>query len=114
MTTEKALTLHEVAKITGLSYGTIYANRQKLEAFRINDTKNGHWRVWPKSIDNLYKKRNNVIRIGLHADEELSCQSLKPQKVQIGKLTSARQAAKELGSLLAQRTSVKRRNITIG
>lgn len=115
MATEKALTLHEVAKITGYSYGTIFARKKELEAFRVTDKEGAHWRVWPSSLENLNKTRNNVICMKLQVDndkESTSCQSTKEKDLTYGGLVSQRQAAAELGKLLAQRTKNKPRNTT--
>jgi len=101
-----ALTLCEVAELTGFSYSTIFARKNELGAFRVFDRKNGHWRVWPESIENLYKKRKNVTCMGLQVDNvgNKQCQSIKHPTRPIGGFISSRQAAKELGALLAQRT----------
>jgi len=111
----KALTLHEVAELTGFSYGTIYARKSEMNAFRLTDTKNGHWRVWPESVENLYKKRNNVTCVGLQVDNvgKRQCHSTNPPDPHIGGFISYHQAAKELGALLAQRTEKRRKSTTI-
>lgn len=113
---EKALTLYEVAKLTGFSYSTIYARKAQLNAFRVCNAKNGHWRIWPESVENLYKKRNNVTCMGLQVDNtgNKSCQSIKQPTLPIGGFISSRQAAKELGDLLEQRIRKRRSNTTIG
>lgn len=111
-----ALTLYEVARLTGFSYGTIFARKAQMNAFRVSDTKNGHWRVWPESVENLYKKRNNVTCMGLQVDNvgNKPCQSIKHRAHLIGGSISSRRAARELDALLAQRKRKRRSNTTTG
>lgn len=110
----KALTLYEVAELTGFSYSTIFSRKNELNAFRVSNTKNGHWRVWPESVENLYKKRKNVICMGSQVDNLgiEQCQSINHQTRRIGGFISSRQAAIELGALLAQRTGKRPSNTT--
>src|SRR5690625_1688946 len=107
---EKALTLKEVAEKMGLSYHTIFMKRHEI-GFRLPGSR--VWRVWPSTIEQLSKPRNNLIRLSLRGQEN-SCQSANIRNPASGGSISHRQAEKELDALLAQGTASKRRNTTTG
>lgn len=100
MNKDKALTIQQVADILGVHYNTIYSKRHEL-GFRLPNSR--IWRIWQSTLDNLGKKRNNVISLSLHAkdDKEIKqCQSTNVQTPNIGRLISPVQAEKELDALL--------------
>src|SRR5690625_2966489 len=107
---EKALTLKEVAEKMGLSYHTIFMKRHEI-GFRLPGSR--VWRVWPSTLEQLSKPRNNLIRLSLRG-QEASCQSANIPSPKCGGSISARQAAKELDALLGQQTDKRRRNSTTG
>ena len=111
MTEERALTLQEVAEITGFSYSAIFDKRFAI-GFRLPGSR--RWRVWPSRLAELTAPRNNVTRLSLRVDGTEPCQSAKIKSPASGKLTSARRAAKELDALLKQATGKPHRNTMIG
>jgi hypothetical protein len=108
---ETAITLQEAADRLHLSYSTVFAHREKI-GFRLPGSR--VWRVWPSELAALTEKRSNLTRLHLRVGGETECQSAKIPTPASGGLTSARQAAKELDALLAQRTGKRRRNTTTG
>lgn len=97
---DKALTIQQAADILGVHYQTIYSRRNEL-AFRLPNSR--IWRIWQSTLENLGKKRNNVISLSLHAkdDKEIKqCQSTNVQTPNIGRLISSVQVEKELDALL--------------
>jgi len=111
MTEKRALTLQEVAEITGFSYSAIFDKRFAI-GFRLPGSR--RWRVWPSRLAELTAPRNNVTRLSLRVVEDTPCQSAKIKRPVSGKSISARQAARELDALLKQATGRPRRNTMIG
>ena len=108
---EKALSLKEVAEKLGVSYRTVFDRRSEL-GFRIPGSR--IWRVWPSTLADLSKPRNNVTRISLRVKGDKQCHSLNDPTPAFGGLLSQRQAAKELDALLAQPTRRQHKSCTIG
>src|SRR5690606_19235068 len=105
---EKALTLKQAAEVLGLSYQTVFARRREI-GFRLPGCRK--WCVWPSRLEEISRPRYNVTRIAsVGIDRSTSCQS--DCVTASGTSISARQAAKELDTLLARRTKSRRRNIT--
>ncbi len=105
---EIAISLREAARRLGLSYHTVFLKRHKI-AFQLPGSR--VWRVWPSTLAELSKPRNNLTRLALRV-QEISCQSAKTPNRASGGSISDRQAAKELDALLAQSTKPPRRNST--
>lgn len=103
---EKALTLQQVADKLGLSYHTIFMKRHEI-GFRLPGSRVWLvWRVWPSTLTELSKPRNNLIRLSLRGQENIY-QSAKIRNPASGGSISHHQAAKELDALLAQGTANK-------
>ncbi|WP_208452201.1 hypothetical protein [Burkholderia gladioli] len=106
---ETALTLQQVAERLQLSYGTVFAMRQKI-GFRLPGSR--VWRVWPSRLADLSEKRNNLTRLSLRVGGENGCQSTSEKARRSGTSISGRQAAKELDDLLKQLKDGRRRSTT--
>ena len=103
---DKALTLQQAADLLGLSYQTVFARRHEI-GFRLEGCRT--WRVWPSRLEEITKPRYNVTRIASAGNNRsVICQS--DYVTASGMSISARQAAKELDTLLAQRTKKQRRS----
>ena len=108
---ETALTLQQVAERLQLSYGTVFAMRQKI-GFRLPGSR--VWRVWPSRLADLSEKRNNLTRLSLRVGGEQGCQSTNEKARMSGTSISGRQAEKEFDVLLKRLKDAQRRNTTTG
>ncbi|MCY1225415.1 hypothetical protein D9M72_376070 [compost metagenome] len=108
---ETALTLQEAAARLNLSYSTVFAQRQRI-GFRLPGSR--VWRVWPSRLAALTEKRSNLTRLHLRVSGDTTCPSTDVMMVKSGGRASARQAARELDNLLAQRTKKPLRNTKTG
>ncbi len=104
-TSARALSLKEVASLLGLSYSTVYANRQRLGFFKVG----GAWRVWPEKLRERTTGYNE--RRPAHVDERGTAWDSTGEKDQtFGTSISARQAVNALDKRLAQQTKRRREN----
>jgi hypothetical protein len=107
MAEERALSLKQVAELTGFCYSTIFAKRKQI-GFRLPGSR--VWRVLPSQLAELMQPSNNQTQLSLRVDGENTCPSAKIPFPVSGSSISARQAAKELDALLAQRTAKRRKS----